>query len=256
MIRLDNVTVDIPVFLRDRRRGLVGNVVNRFVGGMISSGTSNRTAVRALDRVSIEINPGDRYGIIGHNGAGKTTLLKTIAGIYPCSTGTVSVDGEIRTFFNISAGLDPSRSGLVNIRNLAIYYTQDISTIDRLAPQVVAFSELGEFIEMPVSTYSAGMLARLIVSVALTFEGDILVMDEMLSAGDARFMEKVRGRLHDILSNAKILVFASNAIGMIRALCDKAIWLEKGRVRMCGDVDDVAEAFHRELRAQAETPIA
>lgn len=251
MIKFDNVTVDIPVFLQDRRRGLTADVMKHFVGGSIRNRSASRSVIRALDQVSFEIRPGERVGIIGHNGAGKTTLLKTIAGIYPCSGGAVVVDGEIRTFFNISAGLDPSRSGLVNIRNLAFYYTQDLLTIDRISPEAVEFSELGEFIDMPVSTYSAGMLARLIVSVALCFEGDILVMDEMLGAGDARFMEKVKKRVDQMLSKAKSLVFASHATEIIRVLCEKAIWLEAGRVRMFGEAGPVIDLFHQELTAPA-----
>lgn len=246
MIVLENVTVDIPVILQDAR-STFQSIIARRVGGVISDKARNRISVRALHDISVTLPPGGRLGLIGHNGAGKTTLLKTVAGLYPISAGRISVEGSIRTFFNLSAGLDPSRSGHANIKNIALYYTQDLKEIEELIPSIVEFSELGQFIDMPVATYSAGMLARLIVSIALNFQGDILVMDEMLGAGDAMFMKKVKGRIERMMEESKILVFASHATEIIRQFCTTAIWLEKGEVRMAGDVMKVTDAFHLTL---------
>jgi len=253
MIRFDKVTVDIPVHRPDRGRSMARHVVGRLVGGSLRSRSRSRTIIRALDDVTFTILAGERYGIIGHNGAGKTTLLKTIAGIYPISSGTMAVYGELRTFFNLSAGLDPSRSGLINVKNLALFYTLDARVIDELTPRIVEFSELGDFIDMPVSSYSTGMLARLIVSVALSFEGDVLVMDEMLGAGDAWFMQKVNVRVHEVLTNSRILVFATHATELVRKLCDKVIWLEQGRIRMIGKVNETIDEFHRAVASADAT---
>jgi ABC-type polysaccharide/polyol phosphate transport system ATPase subunit len=246
MIVLNKVTVEIPVARRGIRSS-VASIVKQRVGGVVSDPSQRRITVRALHNVTFQLGAGGRLGLIGHNGAGKTTLLKTLAGLYPITSGEIQVDGSIRTFFNLSAGLDPNRSGYTNIKNIAFYYTQDIREIEALIPSIVEFSELGEFIDFPVSTYSAGMLARLIVSIALNFEGDILVMDEMLGAGDAMFMKKVNGRLERMVQDSKILVFASHATEIIRQFCTTAIWLEKGEIRMMGDVIEVTDAFHLTL---------
>jgi ABC-type polysaccharide/polyol phosphate transport system ATPase subunit len=246
LIVLDKVTVEIPVQILDGRKAIKGAVARR-IGGVITNQSSTRLNIRALNNVSLTVPPGGRVGLIGHNGAGKTTLLKTLAGLYPLTSGSLRVDGEIRTFFNLSAGLDPSRSGFVNIKNVAFYYTQDLRAIESALQKIVEFSDLGEFIDMPVSTYSAGMLARLIVSIALQFEGDVLVMDEMLGAGDAMFMKKVNSRIETMVQQSKILVFASHATEIIRKFCTTALWLEKGEVRMYGDVIDVTNAFHKTL---------
>lgn len=249
MINFENVTIDIPVILQDGASSFK-NTLARNVGGVISGkGLAHKRVIRALDNVSFSLPPGGRLGLVGHNGAGKTTLLKTVAGLYPISAGHVRVDGSIRTFFNLSAGLEPSLSGLSNIRNVALYYTQDSKEIDDLIPSIVEFSELGEFIDLPVSAYSAGMLARLIVGIALNFKGDILVMDEMLGAGDARFMKKVMGRVERMMEEARTLVFASHATEIVRQFCTTALWLDKGSIRMEGDVIAVTDAFHATLDA-------
>lgn len=246
MIVLENVTVDIPVILQDGRSSFK-DVVARGVGGVITGNSRNRSSIRALNNISLTLPPGGRLGLIGHNGAGKTTLLKTVAGLYPISSGRMQVDGSIRTFFNLSAGLEPTQSGLANIKNVALYYTQDTKEINDLVPSIVDFSDLGEFIDMPVAAYSAGMLARLIVAIALNFKGDILVMDEMLGAGDAMFMKKVRGRVEGMMNEARSLVFASHATEIIRQFCTTAMWLEKGKIKMYGDVFEVTDAFHMTL---------
>lgn len=241
MIVLENVRVDIPVIMNDPRSS-VKSLTGR-VGGVIAGLKGRRPSVCALNNVSLTIPPGGRVGLIGHNGAGKTTLLKTIAGLYPISAGRMHTQGAVRTFFNLSAGLDPTRSGYTNIKNIAYYYTQDLDEIESLTPKIIEFSELGDFIDMPVSTYSAGMLARLIVSIALNFEGDVLVMDEMLGAGDAMFMKKVNARIQQTMQQAKILVFASHATEIILQFCTTAVWLEKGEIRLVGDVHSVVDAF-------------
>lgn len=246
MIRFDNVTIDIPVILHDRTSSFK-HALARNVGGVVRGQASNKRVIRALDNVSFTLPPGGRLGLVGHNGAGKTTLLKTVAGLYPISAGSVQVDGTIRTFFNLAAGLEPMQSGVANIKNIALYYTQDSKEIEDMVPTIVEFSELGEFIDMPVSAYSAGMLARLIVGIALNFKGDILVMDEMLGAGDARFMKKVLGRVERMMEEARTLVFASHATEIVRQFCTTAIWMEKGQVRMEGDVIEVTDAFHKTL---------
>lgn len=246
MIVLENVTLDIPVLVQSGRATFKGEVA-KLVGGVLSSRTRYHVTVRALDGVSFTLPPGGRMGLIGHNGAGKTTLLKTIAGLYPVASGRILVEGSIRTFFNLSAGLDAGQSGYMNIKNVALFYTHDLREIEQLVPEIVEFSELGDFIHMPVSTYSAGMLARLIVSIALNFRGDILIMDEMLGAGDASFMKKVSIRVQDMMQTSKSLLFASHATEIIRQLCTTAIWLEKGKVKMMGDVIEVTDAFHKTL---------
>lgn len=246
MISLENVTVDIPVQIQGKR-AVLHNAITEMVGGVVTSRSASRLNVRALDNVSFTLPSGERLGLIGHNGAGKTTLLKTIAGLYPISSGTIEVEGSVRTFFNLSAGLDASQSGLKNIKNVALFYTPDIAEIEHMVPEIIEFSELGDFIDMPVSTYSAGMLARLIVSIALNFGGENLIMDEMLGAGDASFMKKVNARVHKMMESSKSLLFASHATEIVHQLCNKVIWLEKGRIKMMGDATYVVEEFNKTL---------
>lgn len=197
----------------------------------------------------MEVNAGERVGLIGRNGAGKTTILRVIAGIIPTSEGTVEVDGQVRGFFNLGAGLDVTRSGLSNIESMSMFYTRDRGRIRDATPSIVEFAELGEFIHMPVYTYSAGMQARLMVAIATAYAGDILLFDEMLGAGDAKFIGKLRKRLEDMITNASSVVVASHSPDLLKSLCSRGLWIHDGLVRAEGDIDEVVETYLRQAPA-------
>ena len=248
MIRLQDVHVSIPVFLNEYSRAIRTSLGERMFGGRLSAGRGGKVCVHALRGISLEVRAGERVGLLGRNGAGKTTLLRVIAGIVPVSNGMVEVDGDVRSFFNLGAGLDPTRSGLGNIQSMSMFYVRDRKRIDETTPAIVEFAELGDFIHMPVYTYSAGMQARLMVAVATAYGGDIMVFDEMLGAGDASFIGKVEKRLGAMLCAARCVVVASHSAALLKSLCDRALWIDDGRVRAEGTVDDVNAEYERAMR--------
>jgi len=248
MIVLQDVHVTIPVFLNEYSRAIRTIVGERVFGGRLSAGRGGKVNVNALRGVSLEVRPGERVGLIGRNGAGKTTLLRAIAGIIPISGGTIEVKGEIRSFFNLGAGLDVTRSGLSNIESMSMFYVRNRVRIRETTPSIIEFAELGNFIHMPVYTYSAGMQARLSVAVATAYGGDILVFDEMLGAGDASFIHKMRRRLDVVVRAAKCVLIASHSSALLNSLCDRALWIDDGRVRAEGSVEKVSALYESSLQ--------
>jgi ABC-type polysaccharide/polyol phosphate transport system ATPase subunit len=243
MITLDNIHVNIPVFTNDYARSIRTIVGESVGGGRLSAGNSGKVIVNALQGVSLSVKSGQRVGLIGSNGAGKTTILRVIAGIVPVSQGTVEVKGDVRSFFNIGAGLDLTRSGLKNIESMSLFYTRDRKRIRDTIPDIVEFAELGDFVHMPVYTYSSGMQARLMVAIATAYGGDIIVFDEMLGAGDARFITKVEKKLNEMMSAAHCVVIASHSTTLLKQLCEYAIWMDQGRIRAQGKVADVEKVY-------------
>jgi ABC-type polysaccharide/polyol phosphate transport system ATPase subunit len=248
MIKLRDVHVNIPVFLNDYSRAIRTSLGERIFGGRLSAGHGGKLCVNALRGVSLDVGAGERVGLLGRNGAGKTTLLRVIAGIVPVSSGKVEVEGQVRSFFNLGAGLDPTRSGLSNIQSMSMFYVRDRKIINETTPAIVEFAELGDFIHMPVYTYSAGMQARLMVAVATAYGGDVIVFDEMLAAGDTSFIGKVEKRLRDMLSAARCVVVASHSAVLLKKLCDRALWIDDGRVRAQGAVGEVNDEYERAMR--------
>jgi len=244
MIKLDNVSVSIPVFTTEYARAMRTIVGEKLFGGrMTRKDGGGMVLVNALRGVDLSVKAGERVGLIGRNGAGKTTILRVIAGIIPATSGEVSVAGEVRSFFNLGAGLDMTRSGYANIEPMSLFYTRDRALIRDTTPAIVEFTELGDFIHMPVYTYSAGMQARLLVAIATAYGGDIIVFDEMLGAGDTKFIGKVEKRLDDMLGQARCVVVASHSTDLLRRLCDRAVWVHDGEVRAEGPVAEVGELY-------------
>lgn len=220
-------------------------MAERVLGGRLSAGRGGKVIVTALQDLSLTIAPGERVGLVGSNGAGKTTLLRVIAGIVPVTDGDVRIDGEVRSFFNLTAGLDPMRSGMRNIETVSLFYTRDFRHIRDTTPKIVEFADLGEFIHLPVSSYSTGMQTRLLVSIATAYGGEILVFDELIGAGDAAFLAKVEARLDNLIGGAKCLVIASHSEALLRSMCSRAVWMDRGRVRAIGSVDEVLAEYTR-----------
>jgi ABC-type polysaccharide/polyol phosphate transport system ATPase subunit len=197
----------------------------------------------ALNDISLEINPGERVGIIGRNGAGKSTLLKLICGIYPPSSGKVSVEGSIASLLELGAGFHPEFTGRENLYlNGAImgFTEQQIKKIEN---EVIEFAELESFIDMPVKYYSSGMYMRLAFSLATTIHPDILILDEVFAAGDIGFVDKARLRMYEIVDKANILLMVSHDMKLISELANRVIWVESGRVHESGDPKLVIDSF-------------
>jgi ABC-2 type transport system ATP-binding protein len=250
LVKLRGVSVTIPTFknaatLDARRtlmRAVLGSALTRRADGMIM--------VNALDSISLEIKAGQRLGLVGHNGAGKSTLLKVIAGVLPITRGQLARRGEARSFFNLGAGLDYNMSGRDNVIAMALYFVQDLALIKSCVDEIIDFSELGAYIDLPVATYSAGMTARLIFSVATAFPLEILVLDEMLGAGDASFMVKAQKRIDDMLSKSGCVILASHSTYLIETFCDSAIWLDHGTIRSSGDAKAVSAEYLADVAAK------
>ncbi len=220
-------------------RGLAGAAGHAAstVGGRVSDAGRGRQVV-ALDGVSFSLQSGDRLAIVGPNGAGKTTLLKVIYGIFEPTDGRVDVTGRIDALFNINLGFRREATGRRNILLRGLINGWSRREIERRIDDIVRFSELGDFIDMPFKTYSQGMAARLAFATATSFEPEILLMDEWIGAGDRDFQEKARQRMNDMVANAGIILLASHNVSLLKRTCNKVLALEKGTVKFFGPADD------------------
>jgi ABC-type polysaccharide/polyol phosphate transport system ATPase subunit len=240
LIRLDNVSVSYPVF-NAHTRSLRTAVFSRLGGKIV---THNQTiVVEAIKNLSLELTDGDRLALLGHNGAGKTTLLRVLAGVYTPQSGTVEVEGRIGSFTDITLGMDMEASGWDNIVFRCAFMGLTFEQAKALTPSIAEFSELGEFLDMPVRTYSSGMFLRLAFAISTSIEPDIVIMDEMINAGDAQFVEKAGRRIDKILGAARIFVIASHDIDMTRRFCKTALWMEKGVAKALGPVEEITGAY-------------
>ena len=239
-VSLSHVIVDFPIF-SSRTRSLRTSVFTG-LGGRIA--THDQTViVRALDNVSLKLQDGDRLGIVGLNGAGKTTLLRAISRVYSPQAGTLEISGKISSFTDITLGMDPEATGWQNIIFRCVFLGLTFADAKALAPSIAEFSELGDYLSLPVRTYSSGMFLRLAFAISTAIEPDIVVMDEMIGAGDREFLIKAQRRMAELLGRARILVLASHSEAVIRQFCNKALWLEKGRIKLAGPVADVIAAY-------------
>ena len=198
---------------------------------------------QALSNVSFDVKRGEIIGIIGRNGAGKSTILKVISGIYKPTTGSVVTAGRVAPMLELGSGFYPELSGYDNIflNGAILGFSQEFLEAKR--DEIVAFSELGEFIDMPIKTYSSGMLARLAFAVATMIEPEILIVDEILSVGDAAFQKKSRARMMEMMSGGTTVLFVSHSLDQIRDMCDRVIWLERGSIKMMGATEVVCSAY-------------
>jgi ABC-type polysaccharide/polyol phosphate transport system ATPase subunit len=246
-IHLDQVTVSFRIYDADSR-SLRTQMLAASTGGRIGRDSNNHISITALDSVSLELEHGDRLGLIGHNGAGKSTLLRVMAGIYEPTHGTVLVEGKTVPIFDLGVGMDPESTAYENIVFRGLYLGLSRAEIRAKMEEIAAFTELGSFLDMPLRTYSAGMYARLAFAISSCVEPEVLLLDETIAAGDAAFLQKARLRLEDVIARTGILVFASHSEGLIREMCNKAVLLEHGRVIVTGSVEDV---FHRYKEGQS-----
>ena len=236
-IRAENVGIDFPLYhvgARSLKKRLFAAASRR-----MAQDAQDRVVVAALRDLSFSIGQGERVALIGPNGAGKSTLLRTIAGIYDPVVGRLEVEGEIGTLIDPGAGMDPWATGFENIRLRAWYRGMSDAQAETLAREVVSFSGLDEFLDVPVRGYSTGMQVRLAFAMATAMAPDILLMDEWFFAGDADFMEKAELRLAALVREAEILVLATHSMPIVRRWCNRVIRMEGGRIVQDGTVDAV-----------------
>lgn len=241
-IKFESVGIEFPIF-NATGRSLTSKLLGVATGGMLDSDPDGRVLVRALRNLNLEFSDGERVGLLGHNGAGKSTLLRALSGVYKPQRGTASISGNVTSLIDIGLGINPEATGRENIflRGALLGITK--RDLQERYQEIVDFSELGNFIEMPVRTYSSGMHLRLAFSVSTVVKPEILLMDEWLSVGDANFNQKAEARLTSLVDTAKILILASHSRDLIEKTCNRAIWLEHGEVKMDGPVQEVANAY-------------
>jgi ABC-2 type transport system ATP-binding protein/lipopolysaccharide transport system ATP-binding protein len=243
-IELDQVTIEFPIY-NARGRSLTGELFRRTVGGLIQSDkSSSYVSVVALRDISLKLTDGDRLGLIGHNGAGKTTLLRVLAGIYEPLSGRAQINGTVASLTDITMGMDFEATGYENIVLRGVFLGLQAREMRRMIPEIEAFTELGEFLELPLRTYSSGMLLRLAFAITTSVVPEILIMDEMIGAGDAAFVVKATARLNQMISSSHILVIASHDVETIRRLCNKAALMQTGRIVRIGPVEEVIAAYN------------
>lgn len=242
-IQLNDVSIEFPIY-QGSSRSIKKTLLRAGTGGKIYRDSGNRVGIRALDRVSLGIEHGDRIALIGPNGSGKTTLLRVLAGIYEPACGTVSVDGMVAPLFDVGIGFNPDATGYENILLRGLYMGLHPDQVRARADEIADFSELGDYLGMPVRTYSAGMMLRLSFGVATCIDPEILLMDEWVLAGDAHFFNKARHRLEAFIDRSSIMVLASHADSLLRQWCNKGLLLEHGRVKAIGPIDEVLALYH------------
>ncbi len=249
-IIVDNITIDFPIY-GSARRSLRQTLFGR-TGGLIrhEGERQQRIVVRALENVSFELHEGDRLGLIGHNGAGKSTLLRVLAGVFWPDVGSVRVDGKISPLFSAAPGLDLEDSGYENIMTCGMFLGMSPGEIESKLPEIVEFCELGEYLELPARTYSSGMLTRLCFAIATAIDPDILLLDEGIATGDARFAARAESRMDQLIQRTRVLVLASHSDQMIRHMCNRALLLEQGHIVTLGGVDEVLATYHERNAAQ------
>ncbi len=236
---LDRVTIDYPI----HRRGKPLLTNNRSPLGGSLFVDDDREYIRALDRVTVDVPDAQRMAIVGGNGSGKSTMLKTLAGILPIATGRREIEGRVATLFSTGIGMDGERSGRENIRRLAALHNIPRRDVPDIIADIDEFSELGEFLDLPISSYSSGMKARLGFAFTTGIKADILLIDEVIGVGDTKFYQKAQDRLKNQLHGAGIVVMASHAPSILNEFCQGAIVLKRGQVAFRGRVND-ALAFY------------
>jgi ABC-type polysaccharide/polyol phosphate transport system ATPase subunit len=255
-ITAKNISIEFPVYTSQRRSirhalfiDKVKNALDRSggsgVGGRIGHDSEGRTIINALEDLTFSIRQGDRVGLIGLNGSGKTTLLRVMSGIYEPPKGELVVRGQVMPLFNINEGIDMDATGVEAIQTRGILLGLSRQQIEDCIQDIIEFSDLGNYIDMPIRTYSAGMLVRLAFATATAVHPEILLMDEVIGAGAATFIEKAEARLKTFVEAAGIVVVASHSRDILQRWCNKAILLHQGRMIEFSDVDTVIEAYDR-----------
>ncbi|WP_040787848.1 galactan export ABC transporter ATP-binding subunit Wzt/RfbE [Nocardia paucivorans] len=240
-IETRNAWVEFPIFdakSRSLKKAFLGKA-----GGAIGRNQSDVVVVEALRDITLSLKEGDRVGLVGHNGAGKSTLLRLLSGIYEPSRGSARIRGRVAPVFDLGVGMDPEISGYENIIIRGLFLGQTRKQMLAKIDEIADFTELGEYLSMPLRTYSTGMRVRLAMGVVTSIDPEILLLDEGIGAVDAEFMKKARLRLQELVARSGILVFASHSNEFLAQLCDTALWVDHGRIRLQGGIEEVVRAY-------------
>lgn len=241
-ITLNSVSINFPIY-NVSSRSLKKHFIRLTTGGKLNNDEHKCIVIRALDNISFHLQHGDRVALIGHNGAGKSTLLRVLAQIYEPSEGSIEVKGKISTLLELMLGINPESTGYENImmRGLLLGLTKKevLSKVDEIAD----FTELGDYLSVPVRTYSSGMQLRLAFGVATCIKPEILLLDEVVGTGDAAFMSKAQNKLSEFIEQSSIMVIASHSNETIKKICNKGIVLEAGSVKFFGPIQEALDFY-------------
>ena len=236
LIELENVSLDYPIY-GTSSRSFKSTILNAATGGVLKN-QEKVLNVQALNQLSFKLKDGDRLGLVGHNGAGKSSLLRLLAHIYAPSSGKFHIKGNTSCLFDVMVGLDPFLSGIENIKLRGLIHGLSSKMIRKAIPEITEFAELGEFIQMPLRTYSSGMLLRLGFSIVTHFKTEILLIDEVVNVGDSNFLEKAKKRMKDLINETKIVVISTHDNQIIKEFCNRILCLDHGRVKFLGAPQD------------------
>jgi ABC-type polysaccharide/polyol phosphate transport system ATPase subunit len=251
MARIELQSVGLTFRVRPTTRNTLKDF---FIGHLFRRNRNPIIEVKALQDITLQVQQGDRLGILGHNGAGKSTLLCVLAGIYQPSAGRVAVEGRISSLFNITLGFEPDATGWENIGFRSYLQGETPRSVGAKKHAIAEFSELGDFLNMPVRYYSSGMQMRLAFSIATAIDPEILLVDEALSVGDLGFLNKARARMMEIMDRAHLLVMVSHDLASLETMCNRVIWLDHGRMVMAGETKKVIDAYAASVAKQPPQP--
>ena len=240
-IHTEDAWVEFPIFdakSRSLKKTFLGKA-----GGTIGRNTSNVLVIEALKDITLSLRTGDRVGLVGHNGAGKSTLLRLLSGIYEPTRGKAIVNGRVAPIFDLGLGMDPEISGYENIIIRGLFLGETRKQMQSKIDEIAEFTELGQYLSMPLRTYSTGMRVRLAMGVVTSIDPEILLLDEGIGAVDAEFLKKAQVRLQKLVERSGILVFASHSTEFLARLCKTAIWIDHGSIKMMGEIEDVVRAY-------------
>ncbi|MFA4084188.1 ABC transporter ATP-binding protein [Mycobacteroides salmoniphilum] len=240
-IQTHEAWVEFPIFdakSRSLKKAFLGKA-----GGAIGRNESNVVVIEALRDITLSLKEGDRIGLVGHNGAGKSTLLRLLSGIYEPTRGSSYIQGRVAPVFDLGVGMDPEISGYENIIIRGMFLGQTRKQMQAKVDEIADFTELGEYLSMPLRTYSTGMRVRLAMGVVTSIDPEILLLDEGIGAVDAEFMKKARIRLQQLVERSGMLVFASHSNEFLARLCNTAMWIDHGTIKMSGGIEDVVRAY-------------
>ena len=242
-IDFEEMILDFPVYSAANPRSLKRELVRVATGGLIKRNPKDMFEIRALDGLSLTIEHGVRLGLIGHNGAGKSTLLRMITGIYEPTHGALQIDGAVTALLDVMFAMYEDLTGYENIRLRGALHGLPSKEVKEKEEMIVKNSGLGDYIHMPLRTYSTGMKVRLAFSINTCIQPQILIMDELVGAGDESFKEEAKEKLDSLISSSEIFIIASHNTDWIKDNCNKVLWLDAGKAKFYGDVKEGIDRY-------------
>jgi len=239
-ISLKNACVDFTIYNSTSRS--LKNIVIGKVGGLIKSSENGKTIIRALSNINLELKSGDKLALVGHNGAGKSTMLKLLSGVFEPTSGSCEINGKISSLLEMTMGMDFELTGRQNIIHRSILFGKTFAQSKDLIDDVAEFSQLGSYLDLPVRTYSSGMVLRLAFGLSTAINPEIVLLDEVIGVGDAAFAERAKARLTTMLSRANILVLASHNFEILREFCNVGALMKEGQIVQLGPINEILDS--------------